>query len=221
MTERKPAGPAWNVEIEFSLGHPNYVNLVQSMYGPDSLDWWEELGDLLGGRSGWHCDFTSEGLLWSFGAMGSSLFNVSPVTAESVAEDDEAEPYVWNRGYELFDYEADNLLNFGDTTELREWLEENEARHAEHLRSLNAFVRGNEWSDLSRFEWDARVTHDSSTFIGVVPKVPSEMVAGPDLPSVLTGLQELMAHAFGAPHDAARHVRLNVRLDTKATAALL
>lgn len=207
----RPAGPSWEVEVEFSLGHPTYGILAGLLYGEGAVEWWENLGDLLHGRPGWHCDYTSDGLLWSYGAAGASLFNIGP-----------PEDYGFGRGeYEVFDYDEDEVFNFPGTAALQTWLESNEHRHADHLRNLSAFVSGNDWADLSKFDWDARVTYDGSSFIGQVPKVPSEMVAGPDLKAVLKGLQELMAYAFGAPQEAARHVRVNARLDSNATAAFL
>lgn len=218
MDERQSGRPAWDIEVDFALGYPTYGLLAEHLYGRDAGGWWEDLGELLGGRPGWHCEFTAQGLLWSFGPLGSSLFNISPSTTMP-GNDPAQEAFVWDRGYELFDYELDETVHLQDTVALRTWLEANESRHDGHLRSLGALVSGDGWADLGRFEWEARVTHDNSTFIGEVPKVPSEMVVADDLPGVILALQELMAHVFGAPVSAARHVRFKLVLDSKATAA--
>src|SRR4051812_39323296 len=88
MVEFTAPGPSWNVEVGIGTGTPQYLTFVWAIYGHDAGPWWEALGDLLGGRPGWHCDFTNQGLLWSYGALGSSLFNISAPSAP----DDSSEP---------------------------------------------------------------------------------------------------------------------------------
>ncbi|MFK5243149.1 hypothetical protein ACI3PF_20775, partial [Lactococcus lactis] len=70
-------GPAWDVDVTIEAGRPTYVNFAAEIYGWETQEWWEELGNLLGGRPGWRCTFGAEGLMWSFGAGGSSLFNIT------------------------------------------------------------------------------------------------------------------------------------------------
>ncbi|MEG3093483.1 hypothetical protein [Sphingomonas sp. PB1R3] len=208
---RRPRGPAWDVEVKVDVGTPTYIILAEQMYGWDAKDWWEDLGDLLGGRPGWHCDFTGEALLWSFGPFGSSLFNVSPP--------DDAGDYGVG-AYELFDYEADETHRFATTAALLSWLEANEHRHADHVRKLKEYASAFEWRVLKDIGVELRVTHDGSVFIGTFPDIAFESAFAADVPTLLAQAREAVARAHDAPPGIAPEIDLIVRLDPKASAAL-
>jgi hypothetical protein len=203
--------PSWEVDVELEFGHPSYVHLAEWLHYPvDAGPWWEQLGDLLGGRPGWHCELTSEGLMWSFGALGSSLFNVS-----WHGEGDEVPT-----GYELFDYDADETLSFGSVDELRVWLEGNEHRHANHLRdNLRGWVMADDWALLKSFPWKAQVTFLDGTWVGTVLGIPADATFAGSLPDLVGQLRELIADAFDAPASVAPDVSLSVRMDRAATGA--
>jgi hypothetical protein len=172
---------------------------------------WEELGDLLGGRPGWHCELTNEGLLWSFGAMESSL----PNFGWHGREDQPA------HGYELFDHEADTTLSFDNIALLRTWLEANEHRHANHLRTeLRRWVVHDDWQLLKAFSWKAKVSHEGRSWLGTVDNIPSEATFATDLPALIGQMKELIAAAFDAPADVAAGISPSVRLDESATRAV-
>ena len=187
-----------------------YSNVAESLTGHVSVQWWERLGDLLHGRPGWHCDLTSEGLLWSYGALGASLFNIS---APEDSED-------FKRGrYEVFDFDEDESHTF-TLDELRSWLEDNEHRHSDHAHRLGQLYGGEDWSILNGMIFDARVTHDGAMFVGTVPSLVLEFTAADDLATVVDNLRGLVTSALGAPSDVAPRVQIDARLDGKATRAL-
>jgi len=199
---KTPGGPSWDVEVKIAFGHPNYVNLAESMYGSDSQEWWEELGDLLGGRSGWHCELTNSGLMWSFGPAGSSMFNIT-APEEGLPTD----------GYDLFDYDDDRTIHFDSTHEMREGLEDNESRHTDHLRGIH-------W-ELGRAPvWRVKVDVDEEVWLGTVEGIPMEVVTAANLPSLLRAARGLVVHAFGAPTGSVSEVKLDAVLSPTAADAL-
>lgn len=59
--------------MDIEVGHPPYLVLADMLHGWAGRTWWEDLGNLLGGRPGWRCQLVNQGeLLWSYGAMGRS-----------------------------------------------------------------------------------------------------------------------------------------------------
>lgn len=217
MVEFTAPGPSWNVEVGIGTGTPQYLTFVWAIYGHDAGPWWEALGDLLGGRPGWHCDFTNQGLLWSYGALGSSLFNISAPSAP----DDSSEPSDYQSGtYVLFDYDADVEHGFSDLAELRAWLEQNEPRHVDHARTVGQMVASDGWSMLAGLTFDARVTYEGGTWIATVPKLPLEAAFAGDLVTVVAHVRELVAGALGAPAELASTIEIQARLTPAATRAL-
>ena len=81
--ERPGHRPWMDVEVDTDIGSPPYQAWAELLYGFEDAKWWLDLGDLLAGRPGWHVDLNATGgrltLLWSFGAFGSSLYNVTAV----------------------------------------------------------------------------------------------------------------------------------------------
>jgi hypothetical protein len=206
--------PSSKVEVGIDLGDPQYVSVAEWVHGDLSGPWWRELGDLLGGRPGWRCDLTSEGLLWSFGASGSSLFNISFPPVEHDAAD--AIP----AGYDLYDWEADETVSFSNTRELLAWLEANEPRHAGHLRKLRELAMTNDWAVLKSLGWKARVSYDGGTWVGTVEGIPADATFSTSLAGLTDALRELIAASFEAPADVAPDISLSLKLDHAATAAL-
>jgi len=217
MVELAPPGPAWNVEVGIETGTPQYLTFVETIYGHGAGPWWVALGDLLGGRPGWHCDFTSSGLLWSYGALGSSLFNISaPDTPE-----DPDEPSDYETGkYILFDYDADIEHGFFSIDDLRVWLESNEYRHADHAREVGQWVASDGWAMLNALTFDARVTYEDGNWMATVPKLPLEAAFAYDLPTLIERVRELIAGALGAPLELASTIEIQARLTPAATRAL-
>lgn len=210
MATKEPS-PSSSVEVTVDMGHPNYWAVANAFHGHTNTQWWLDLGDLLGGRPGWHCELTGEGLLWSFGPFGSSLFNVG-------APEDE-DDYAAGR-YMLYDYEADEEQKFGSTTAMLEWLEANEHRHADHLRNMRESLSDRHWSVVKGMGIGARITHDGHTYIATVPFLSLESTFADDLPTLMSRVRELIAHACDAPPEVAPDIEITARLDAKATAAL-
>ena len=65
----------------------DYVSACETYGGgPNFLDSWKELGDLLAYRTGWHFDIVNRGeALWSLGFFGESLLNISVAAGGSDA----------------------------------------------------------------------------------------------------------------------------------------
>lgn len=203
--------PHTQVEVELNLGSPEYIVTATTLYPDDSGPWWESLGNLLYGRPGWYCEIanTNEGteLMWSFGALGSSLFNIT-----------------WSGDpgqYRLFDYEADNVIVLHSTDELRDWLDDNERRHDEHVTtSIRPLASSDGWSVLRSIGFTLDVTHDGSTWIASVRKLPVTAAFGSSLQEAIKNAREAIAHAFDAPKNVAADIKVSVRLDPAAVSAL-
>lgn len=205
--------PSWLVSVELNLGEPTYLHAAALFHGGDEATerWWKDLGDLLYGRPGWHCEITNAtsgpAMIWSFGAVGTSLFNLA---------------YEGRADYAVFDWETDATIRFGGVTELQDWLEANEPRHAEHtlgLRDLAGATTG--WAVLKRMGFDVDVTFDTDSWIATVRKLPVTMSLGGSLEQAVSNAREAIAHAFNAPEDVAPDIQVRVHLDQPASAALL
>ena len=218
MTEQ-PVPPSNKVEVGIDLGDPQYLRVAEWLHGQYTLEWWQELGDLLGGRPGWRCDLTSEGLLWSFGASGSSLFNITLPRTDADTEDVN-EDGVAPDGYNVYDYEADAMVPFGNISELLTWLEANEHRHANHLANLREMAMTFDWKVLKTLGWKAHVTHVDGTWVGTVDGIPTDATFSSTLPGLTAALRELIAAAFDAPAEVTPDIGLSVKLDQAGTAAL-
>lgn len=200
--------PSSLVKVELNFGEPTYLRLAARLYGEDTEEWWKDLGDLLYGRPGWYCEITSTPemeLIWSYGAVGSSLFNIS--------YDDEP-------GYALFDWEADSTRKFQTVDELRKWLNENEWRHADHALKLRDLASSSDWAVLKAVGFDIDVTFDNDRWIGTVRKLPVTMSAGMSLADVVSQMREGIAQAFDAPASVAKDLQVRVHLDPASAAAL-
>lgn len=200
--------PSSLVEVELNVGDPAYLHLAVMVYGEETEYWWKELGDLLYGRPGWYCELTSDPdarLMWSFGAVGSSLFNIT---------------YNGEPGYSLYDYYADTTTLFPAITALREWLEENEDRHADHPRKLRDIAASNDWGTLKTVGFDVDVTHDNAVWIATVRKLPVTMSPAESLATAVVHIREAIAAAFDAPISIADAIQVKVHLDNAAVAAL-
>lgn len=208
MNERRPY---LDVRVNLAMGSPEYIVTAMATHGWEYKSWFEEIGDLLGGRPGWHCDLTSEGILsWSFGAFGASLFNISP------PKDAEAE----DGRFSVFDYEADEVVPFDAVSPLREWLDENEPRHAGHAGSLRALAAVNNWAPLTRVGLEARVDYADGTWIGTITTIPSEATFGRSLSHVVRALREMVGAVLDVPTAIIPKIRLQVTLEANAVDAI-
>lgn len=214
-TEKSPSD---QVEVTLDVGDPAYPSLVESLYGSDpvAVDWWIDLGDLLGGRPGWRCCLGDGGITWRFGPLDTSLFSIS-------APDEEDDESYDARRYVVHDHAPDDIdVECVGASVLLGWLEGNEPRHAEHLTSLRPLMSGHEWDVLTMRPFDVRITHDDLTFIATVPTVsPMDAAFGNSLGEVLANARAMIAAACGAPAEVTDRLNLKARLDAKATRAVL
>lgn len=200
--------PSSLVKVELNVGEPTYLKLAGLLYGENTEEWWKDIGDLLYGRPGWYCEIAltpGMELIWSYGAVGSSLFNVS---YEDVS------------GYSLFDWDADSTKKFQTVDELRKWLDENEWRHADHTFKLRDLASSSDWAVLKTVGFDIDVTFDEERWIGTVRKLPVTMGAAMSLADVVSQMREGIAQAFDAPASVAKSLQVQVHLDPAAAAAL-
>jgi predicted RNase H-like HicB family nuclease len=199
--------PYNRIVVELNLG--DYLVTATSLNGWDSEQWWRDLGDLLYGRAGWHCEIvnTSQGveMVWSFGAMGSALFIISFGEAPA---------------YHLYDHEADDDLMFEDVEALRAWLDDNEQRHLEYPRRLRNYAADADWAMLKSFPFSVDVTYDGAAWIATFRELPLTYSSGQSLAEVISNAREAITEAFDAPIAAALDLQVAVRLDAAASAAL-
>jgi predicted RNase H-like HicB family nuclease len=204
-----PPGPHWNVEVDLALGSPEYLMVAEWIHGHDNETWFVALGDLLGGRPGWHCDLTREGILWSYGALGASLFNISPPTSDAAPD----------HRFSVFDYEQDETFEFAGTDALREWLDANEGRHADYARKARAVVAAFDWGVL-KSGFTADITIDGDTWVGTVRTLPMEATFATSLATLVANLREMIGQVFDAPAAVIPEIAIVARLDAKAAAHL-
>ncbi|OHF24513.1 hypothetical protein BKP30_29300 [Rhodococcus erythropolis] len=192
-----------------NLGDSTYLRLAAILYGEETQQWWKDLGDLLYGRPGWYCEITNTAnetqMTWSFGTLGSSLFNVT--------FDDES-------GYSLFDWDADSKLRFTTIDQLREWLDTNEDRHSNHPRKLRSLAEAFDWAVLKNVGFDLDVTVDDDAWIATVRKLPVTMSTAKTLSETVSQAREAIASAFDAPTKVAQSILVQVHLDHAAASAL-
>lgn len=208
MTNELP--PSTFVRVKLGFGSPEYIVTACTWHGWELKEWFLEIGDLLAGRSGWHCELTAEGVLWSFGPFGASLFNISPPK--------DAEAPVGR--FALFDYDADESIYFEAVQELRMWLDANEHRHANHVHKMRDMISMSDWAVLTKGALEARVDFAEGLFIGTVPSLPAEATFARTLAELVNNLRELVGAAVGAPADVTARIRLRVLLEPDAAAAV-
>lgn len=207
----KELPPHHLVRVHLAMGSPEYVVTATSLHGWEYNDWFEEIGNFLAARPGWHCDLTSDsGILWSFGAFGASLFNISPPESAST---------VTGR-FSLFDYDADEVLAFNTIDELRGWLELNEHRHADHAHKLRDMIASLDWAYLKRGSLEARVQFSDGAWIGTIPGLPAEATFGRTLPEVVRALQDMVASVIDVPADVVRDIRFELTVDAAGVGVL-
>ena len=161
MTEG--GNPYARIPVELNLG--DYLVTATILNGQKSELWWKDLGDLLYGRAGWYCQVvnTSGGveMVWSFGALGSSLFIITSGKAPA---------------YHLYDNEADKDLIFDDVEHLRAWLEENDS-DIRDPRRLRNYAADSDWAML-KASFNVNVTHDGAVWIATFRELPLTYSSG-------------------------------------------
>lgn len=202
------AGNSYNrIPVELDLG--DYLVTATSFHGWETEQWWKDLGDLLYGRPGWYWHIANTGhaieLLWSFGALGSSLFVISVGHAPS---------------YHLYDHEADTELVFDTIDTLRRWLDDNEQRHSEYPQRLRNYAADSDWALLRSLPFEVDVTFDGSVWIATFRQLPVAYSSGSTLPQAVSNAREAITDAFDAPRTVAKSVQVILRLDVAASAAL-
>lgn len=195
------------IDVELRLG--DYLVTAVSLCGFESEQWWEDLGGLLYGRPGWSCEVANTEadveMLWSFGALGSSLFVISMQAAPA---------------YHLYDHEEDKELLFDNIDALREWLDENEQRHSEYPRRLRDYAADSDWALLRSLPFKVDITFDGSTWIATFRQLPVTFSSGLTLSEAVVNAREAITDAFDAPRSLAPKLKVLLRLDDAASAAL-
>lgn len=197
----------YQIEIELRLG--DYIATATTLYGVESEQWWNDLGELLYGRPGWSCEIvytgTSIELVWSFGALGSSLFVISAGSAPA---------------FHLYDHETDTELEFDTVDALQEWLDENEHRYSEYPRQLRNYAADSDWALLRSLPFKVDVTFDGLIWIATFRQLPVTYSSGSTLSEAVANAREAITDAFDAPRKLAPSVNIVLRLDAAASAAL-
>lgn len=201
------ANPYNDIPVSLSMG--DYLAIATTFHGWGTAEWWKALADLLYGRPGWHCEIANTGtsveMLWSFGALSSSLFVISSSSAPKI---------------HLLDYDEDEEVEFESVDDLRAWLEVNEARHAEYPRRLKAYAADSDWALLRSLPFEVDVTVDGSEWITTFRTLPLTFSSADSLAESLGRARQAIANAFDAPPALAPVIKIVAHLDEEATAAL-
>lgn len=196
--------PHMTVEVGFDW---DYLRACERFGGGFALrEKWEELANILAHRPGWHFDVVNDGeALWSLGAFGGSLVNISITRTGK---------------FGCYDHEHERESEDLDTIEeVEAWLRPREER-ARRLPDAEIWLSRDNWRLLRELNLRVSVTALDGSLIGRVDGIPLEATFGSSVAEVLRRVREMICSAVGAPADVASDLRLHVRLDPDAARLL-
>lgn len=192
-----------SVRVDYPL---DYDTACERYGNPDHLRRWQDLGDAVAHRSGWHFDLANGGEpMWCFGAFGMALLVI----------------FVNELGrYECFDYYADDSEFPGSVDEVLTWVDARETTALAKGRAPYELVKHDDWKLLGQMPLDLDVTYFDGYFSGSVRNIPGEAVLQPDLPSTVRAAGQLVSDHVGAPREKAATVKFRLHLDVDAASAV-
>lgn len=197
--------PYTKVKVGFDY---DYANAITTYSNPRFHEAWEELGDLLAFRSGWHCDVVNQGeLLWSFGVFGGSLLNIGIHKVGIFA---------------CFDYHEDCLYEFETIGEVSDWLDKREEKAKEKdIKESKSFLSPDGWKLLRNITFDLEIDWFPDTYVGVVRGSASEATFAESLSGVIHNAREMLINVLGAEHSIVTEIKFKTTLTIEATTKFL
>lgn len=196
--------PYQSVRVNFS--NSNYQNVCEDFGGGfEAWPAWEELGNLLAYRAGWHFDFVNRGEpLWSVGVLGESRLNVS-VEGES--------------RYHCYDHDRNDEATLDSISEVESWLEPREEEARKPSAVSLSIARSDDWRILKTYPFRLSVSWSDGYFAATLPAL-TEAGFGQTLVEAVNQAGEMLCHLFGAPTELARDLTMELELDPAATQRL-
>jgi len=193
------------VRVRFS--NADYENVCDRYGGgPDRLEQWRDLGDLLHGRAGWHFNVVNDGeALWCLGVLGSSLLSI--------------DVDVDRGGFHCFDLLQDGDAWVGDLASVEAWLAPREDQAKQIPADRRAWMRADDWQLLKGFTFELQVSWSDGTYAAAATQL-AEVAFGSTLEQALSNAAEMICSLFEAPRELASQLKLTVELDLSATRAL-
>ena len=194
-------------EVRVRFDNNDYDNVCDRYGGgPDRLDQWRDLGDLLHGRAGWHFNVVNDGeALWSLGVLGSSLLNISVDVDRG--------------GFHCFDYTQDDGDWLDDLAAVEAWLAPREDQAKQIPADYRASMRADDWWLFKGFTFELQVSWSDGTYAAAAKQL-AEVAFGSTLEQGLSNAAEMICSLFEAPRELASQLKLTVELDLSATRAL-
>jgi len=186
-----------NYNTEYSNAWTTYS---QPSLGPK----WQELGDLLAGREGWHCDVVnSVELMWSFGTFRGSLLNIQVLK---------------NGQFGCFDYSEDENQSFELIADVDAWILKREpAARKSDLETSKDFLSANNWHGLRNFPFELDVDYVDPTYIGVIRGGAHEATFARSLKELIINAKQMIVAYFDSEESMGDQLIIRTHLAEAAT----
>lgn len=194
--------------VEVQLASRDYSNVCETYGGGWELrKRWEDLGDLLAHRMGWHFELSSGHPLWSLGHFGASMLNIRVVESGD---------------FYCFDYAADEAVEVSTTEQVEAWLAHREVAARQPTQLQRSILEDSDWRILrsGASVFDVRVSWSDGWYFATVVGLPEEAVFEKTLRSVVDSVRSMLVRSLGAPDDIGPQLALRIGLDEKASAQL-
>lgn len=199
--------PHINVRVGFA--NADYINACAD-FGPSDdrkvIAAWQELGDLLAGRSGWHFDIVSTSggqreALWSLGTFGAALLNIGL--------DEQAQ-------FRCFDYLEDQSQDCSIVAEVERWLAGREERAKKPNAAQLELAQADDWWGLKIHRYTAVVSWSDGYYSATVLGAMLDAAFGETLQQAINCVGEMICAMYDAPAALAAELKLAVELEPSA-----
>ena len=198
-----------HVNVRVSFANADYINVCAD-FGPSDdrkvITAWQELGDLLAGRSGWHFDIVSTSggqreALWSLGTFGASLLNIG-LDAQA--------------RFRCFDYLEDQSQDCSSVADVERWLTGREERAKKPNAAQLELAQADDWWGLKSHRYVAVVSWSDGYYSATVLGAMLDAAFGETLQQAVNRAGEMICDTYDAPPELAAELKLAVELEPSA-----
>jgi hypothetical protein len=194
--------------VEVGYENSSYVNVCDTFGGgPELLDQWRALGDLLAYRPGWHFDIVTGGrALWRLGAFGEAALTIQVVEGGV---------------YRCCDHGEESDFAAATTAHVERWLDHRETTARQISPLLRELIADADWERLRVYIFEVRVSWSDGWYSAVVRGLPEEACFERTLAGVLRCAREMLVRVSGALPELAGELHVRVKIDPGATSQFL
>lgn len=188
--------------VRVSFDNDDYENACERFGGGfEALPAWQDLGNLLAYRAGWHFNIADPGeALWCCGVLGESRLVV----------------YVKPAGFHCYDRAEDSEAVVPDTAGIEAWLAPREADASTPSALMQEMAKANDWQVLRIHQFLLDMSWSDGMFCATLPAL-HEPSFGIGLGDAINGAAEMLCQLFGAPLELASQLTIAVNMDQSAT----